>query len=73
MNKTTVYLTDDLKALLARMAAATGQSEAALIRQAIAGMARSAVRPRPTGALFASGDASLSEHADEALAGFGDR
>ena len=73
MNKTTVYLPDELKQSLRRMAAASGRSEAELIREAIAALARTADRPRPHGPLFSSGDPTLSEHVDEALAGFGSR
>ncbi len=73
MNKTTVYLPDDLKQALQRLAAASGRSEAELIREAIAALARAAGRPRPRGRLFASGDPSLAERVDEALVGFGDR
>jgi plasmid stability protein len=73
MNKTTVYLPDELKRSLRRMAATSGRSEAELIREAVASLTSAAPRPRPRGRLFASGDSSLAEHVDEALAGFGDR
>lgn len=73
VNKTTVYLPEDLKQALRRMAAASGRSEAELIREAIATQVRSSERPRPRGQLFTSGDPSLAEHSDEALAGFGER
>lgn len=73
MTKTTVYLPEDLKHALTRMAAASGRSEADLIREAIGSLARAAEQPVPRGALFASGDATLAEHAEEALAGFGER
>jgi hypothetical protein len=73
VNKTTVYLPDELKHSLQRMAAESGRSEADLIREAIATKVRASDRPRPTGRLFASGDPSLAENAENALAGFGDR
>jgi plasmid stability protein len=73
VNKTTVYLPDELKHALARIAAATGRSEADLIREALAELVRTSGRPRPRGGLFASGDPSLSGRVDEALAGFGER
>lgn len=73
MTKTTVYLPDDLKEAVSRIAAASGRSEAEVIRDAIGALVRAADRPRPRGALFTSGGQSLSEHAEEALAGFGDR
>jgi 16S rRNA U516 pseudouridylate synthase RsuA-like enzyme len=73
VEKTTVYLPEAMKQSLRRMAAASGRSEAALIREAIGTLVREGDQPRPRGGLFASGDPSLAEHADEALAGFGDR
>ena len=72
MRKTTVYLPDELKESLRRLSAGSGRSEAELIREAIAALARTAGRPRPRGRLFASGDSSLAEHAEAALAGFGE-
>jgi hypothetical protein len=73
MRKTTIYLPDDLKRDLTRIAATTGQSEAQLIRTAVETLVRGSDRPRPKGGLFASGDPSLSDVVDEALAGFGAR
>jgi hypothetical protein len=73
VHKTTVYLPEDLKQSLRRMAAVSGRSEADLIREAIASQVRASGQPRPKGQLFTSGDSSLSEHTDEALAGFGER
>jgi len=73
MNKTTVYLPEDLKQSLRRMAAASGRSEAELIREAITAQVRASDQPRPRGQLFTSGDTSLAAHTDEALAGFGER
>jgi plasmid stability protein len=73
MEKTTVYLPEDLKRSLRALATASGRSEAELIRQALAVLTTSAPRPRPRGSLFATDDPSLSEQVDEALAGFGER
>ncbi len=73
MNKTTVYLPEGLKRSLRRMAAASGRSEADLIREAIATQVQAYARPRPQGQLFESGDPSLAENVEEALAGFGER
>ena len=73
VTKTTVYLPEELKEALARLAATSGRSEADLIREAIAALTHAADRPRPRGALFSSGDPSLSEQVDEALVGFGER
>jgi plasmid stability protein len=73
MNKTTFYLPDDLKRSLRMMAAASGRSEADLIREAISAQVQAHTRPRPQGQLFESGEPSLAVSAEEALAGFGDR
>ena len=73
MIKTTVYLPDDLKKALERIAAASGRSEAQVIRDAIGALARAAARPRPRGALFSGDHPGLSEDVDAALAGFGER
>jgi len=73
VTKTTIYLPDDLKQAVARIAAASGRSEAEVIREAIAALVHASERPRPRGGLFASGESSLAENAEEALAGFGDR
>lgn len=73
MQKTTVYLPDDLKAALERTAAATRRSEAELIREGIRLVTEKQAAPKPTLPLFASGDPELSRSVDEALAGFGER
>jgi Arc/MetJ-type ribon-helix-helix transcriptional regulator len=73
MDKTTVYLPEELKRSLRRLAVASGRSEADLIREAIAARVQADARPRPQGQLFESGDPSLAENSEEALAGFGDR
>ncbi|MEX0631040.1 MAG: CopG family transcriptional regulator [Chloroflexota bacterium] len=73
MEKTTVYLPDELKAALQRKARATGRSEADLIREGIGtvvGTHRIAEARLP---LFESGQPDLAEQVDEYLAGFGDR
>lgn len=73
MTKTTVYLPDELKRDLERLAASSGRSEAQLIREAVAALTTTSARPRPHGGLFSSGEPLLSERVDEALAGFGER
>jgi hypothetical protein len=73
MEKTTVYLPDDLKQALRRTARASGRSEAELIREGIGlvtGTHRIAEARLP---LFESGQDDLAEHVDEALDGFGER
>lgn len=72
MRKTTVYLPDEMKSGLARLARSEGKSEAALIREAVAetlGGRRKQNRPKLP--LFASGQFDLAERVDEALGGFG--
>jgi hypothetical protein len=72
MNKTTVYVPDELKHALARTAAARGCSEAELIREALRAATARATPPRPRLPLFKSRKPRLAERADEALAGFGE-
>lgn len=73
MVKTTVYLPEELKATLARVAAERAISEAELIREALSEKVAAATATRPRVALFAEGlgDASAAERVDELLAGFG--
>jgi hypothetical protein len=72
MQKTTVYLPDGLKRRLAQAAHRRGQPEAVLIRTAIERLLDEDTRPRPTLPLFRSGNPTLAERVDEALAGFGE-
>jgi hypothetical protein len=73
MKKTSVYLPDELSVGLKRAAAASGRSEAELIRLGVASVVERELTPRPRGPLFASGDATLAERIDELLAeGFGE-
>lgn len=71
MEKTTVYLPDDLRSAVKRAAAQQGVSEAEVIRQSIRQVVGGA-RPRARGGLFRSGQ-PIARKADEALAGFGER
>lgn len=71
MEKTTLYLPEDLKAAIKRTAAQQGISEAEVIRRSVR-QAVGDVRPRPRGGLFASGK-PIARQADELLAGFGER
>jgi hypothetical protein len=71
MEKTTVYLTTELKAAIKRVARQRQITEAEVIRESI----RREVggdRPRPRGGLFASG-APIARDADVHLRGFGER
>lgn len=66
--KTTVYLTDELKAAIEREATRRGVSEAEVIRHAIAALV---TRPAPR---FGIVDGEpIADRADELLAGFGER
>jgi len=71
MQKTTVYVPDELKHALERAAAARGCSEAELIREALRTVTARAAPPRPRLPLFRSRRPRLAERVDEALAGFG--
>ena len=72
MRRTTVYLPDELKAALERTAAAQGTSEAEIVRCALVAATIEHAHPKPRIPLFNSGDATLAERVDEALAaGFG--
>ena len=73
MQKTTVYLPDEVKRALTRTAAVRGISEAELIREAIRLLTLRTPAPRPRLPLFKSGKPRLAERVDEALAGFGER
>lgn len=73
MEKTTVYLPEDLKDALRRTARATGRSEAELIREGVGLVTGSHRIAEPRLPLFESGDPTLAERVDEALHGFGER
>jgi hypothetical protein len=73
MEKTTVYLPDELKIALRHAARATGRSEADLIREGI-GLVTGAHRiAEPKLPLFESGEPDLAERTDDLLTGFGER
>ncbi len=71
MRKTTVYIPDDLKRVMARLATDRGCSEAEVIRQALRALARQSVPAPPRLPLFRSRKPRLAERVDAALAGFG--
>jgi hypothetical protein len=72
MQKTTVYLPDELKRALGRSAKARGISEAELIREALRNIMAELPPPSPRMPLFASGQPDLAERVDAALEGFGE-
>jgi len=71
MKKTTVYLPAELKRALKRVAAQRGQSEAGLLREAVALVTAQSEAPAPRLPLFRSGGPSIAGDIDEALKGFG--
>jgi len=73
MHKTTIYLEDELKAELDRVAAETGRSEAEIIREGVRLALDRTQPPLPRSGTFDSGDGSQSERVDELLEGFGRR
>jgi len=73
MEKTTVYLPDELKRALRRAAKSTGRSEADLIREGIGLVAGTHRVAEPRLPLFESGNPDLAEQADKLLEGFGER
>ena len=74
MVKTTVYLPEDLKWALERMAAEENRSEAVIIREAIRKALEAAHSPKPRIPLTESGlgDPTAARRSDELLRGFGE-
>lgn len=72
MQKTTVYIPEDVKRALGQVAAARGVSEAELIREALRTLTSKAAPPHPRLPLFKSGKPKLAERVDEALLEFGE-
>jgi hypothetical protein len=75
MRKTTVYLPDDLKAAIERLAEREQRSEADIIRDALRVAVHDRVPPSPHIPLsgYGLGNSSIAERTDELLEGFGDR
>ena len=71
MQRTTVYLSEDLKRALANAAVETGRSEAELIRDGIRLAITQRPPPVPTIGIYVSSDPHFAERADEQLAGLG--
>jgi predicted transcriptional regulator len=71
MHKTTIYLDDYLYEQIQRIANATGQTQAAVIREALEAFTRPTPR-RPRSIGIASGPAEVAAQADELLEGFGE-
>jgi Ribbon-helix-helix protein, copG family len=73
MEKTTVYLPDEMKRALRRAARSTGRSEADLIREGIGLVTGTHRIVEPRLPLFESGQPGLAERTDDLLGGFGER
>lgn len=71
MFKTTVYLPDELKAALERLAGETGRSESELIREGVQLAVARRTPPTPTLGILVNADPHFAECADDHLAGFG--
>jgi plasmid stability protein len=67
MKRITIYLPDDLKRALELTAATQGQSEAEVVRGALAVATADQEFPRPQVPLFDSGDPTLADRVDEEL------
>lgn len=72
MEKTTLYLPEDLKAAVKRIAQQRGVPEAEIIRESIRLAVNSTTTPRPRGGLFA-GPEPIARRVDDVLDGFGER
>ena len=72
MQKTTLYVPEELKRALAQIAGLRGCSEAELIREALRDLTARAAPPQPRLPLFKSGKPRLAERINDALAGFGE-
>lgn len=71
MTKTTVYLPEELKKALARVAAEQRRSEAELLREAVTALTAGAGALAPRLPLFRAKGPSIAGNIDKALNGFG--
>ena len=72
VHKTTIYLEDEVYEKIRQLAQASGRTQAAIIREALARLTtRGKRRPRSIG-MGASGRSDLSDRADELLDGLGE-
>ena len=72
MHRTTLYFPEDLRLALTRFAEENGCTEAEIVRGAVRAYVVSKSAPRPKLPLFTSRKATLAEHVDEELNGFGE-
>ena len=73
MEKTTVYLPEELKRALRQASRSTGRSEADLIREGVGLVTGTHRIAEPRLPLFESGQPDIAERAEELMGGFGDR
>lgn len=73
IKRTTIYLPDDMKAAVERVAREEGRTEADVIRTAVAAALDARSRPQPRIPLWEDGlgDPTIAERADELLEDFG--
>jgi predicted transcriptional regulator len=70
MHKTTLYLEDEVRERIARVAKETGRSQAEVIRDALHAFLTRRKKPRSIG--LGKGGRDLSDRADDLLDGFGE-
>jgi predicted transcriptional regulator len=70
MHKTTLYLEEEVRERIARVAKETGRSQADLIREALRSFFIRRKKPRSIG--LGKGGPDLSDRAEELLEGFGE-
>jgi len=73
MEKTTVYLPEELKRALRQASRSTGRSEADLIREGVGLVTGTHRIAEPRLPLFESGQPDIAERVEELMGGFGDR
>jgi hypothetical protein len=73
MEKTTVYLSSELKAQLDRAAAETGRPAAEIVREGIRLAIAQQSPPTPTIPILVSADPHFADQVDDHLPGFGER
>ncbi len=71
MHKTTLYLDDEIRERIARVAKETGRSQADVIRDALHAFFTRRKKPRSIG--LGKGGRDLSDRVEELLEGFGER
>jgi hypothetical protein len=73
MKRTTIYLPEDLKRAVSRLADGEDETDANFIRRALERAVAEPEQPLPRLPLFSSGKRDLADRVDAALVGFGER